>query len=143
MAEEYSLLDKFAAQLSRHLFFHLLDFEAGKAADAGDDAREREALEAKMRLLEGTNMSDFVASMYEQLHGGDVPDKFARQRQVVLSQMEKLEGETERISELLVTDEVVNNLRSDKVANLAFLEKEHGVRLLPLPSPLTHPRSLA
>lgn len=129
MADEYSLLDKFAAQLSRHLFFHLLDFEAGKAQDAGDEAREREVLEAKVRLLEGTNMSDYVASMYSQLHGGaEPPEKYARQRQAVLAQMEKLEEGTARISELLMTDEVVNNLRSDKVANLAYLEKEHGVR---------------
>lgn len=127
MADEYSLLDKFAAQLSRHLFFHLVDFESVKAQDAGDEAREREVLEAKVKLLEGTNMSDYVATMYTQLHGTDPPEKYAKQRQAVLSQMEKLEGETERISELLMTDDVVNNLRSDKVANLAYLEKEHGV----------------
>lgn len=125
--EEYSLLDKFASQLSRHLFFHLLDFEAGKAADAGDEQKEREVLEAKIKLLEDTNMSDYVASMYSQLHGTDAPEKYAKQRQVVLQQMEKLEQDTARLSELLITDEVVNNLRSDKVANLAFLEKEHGV----------------
>ncbi|CAI4215560.1 unnamed protein product [Parascedosporium putredinis] len=108
-------------------FFHLLDFEAGKAADAGDEQKEREVLEAKIKLLEDTNMSDYVASMYSQLHGTDAPEKYAKQRQVVLQQMEKLEQDTARLSELLITDEVVNNLRSDKVANLAFLEKEHGV----------------
>ncbi|SPN99180.1 probable Int-6 protein [Cephalotrichum gorgonifer] len=127
MADEYSLLDKFASQLSRHLFFHLLDFETGKAVDAGDEAREREVLEAKIKLLEGTNMSDYVAALYEQLHGTAPPAKYAQQREAVIAQMEKLAAETEKISELLVTDEVVNNLRSDKVANLAFLEKEHGV----------------
>jgi len=125
--EEYSLLDKFAGQLSRHLFFHLLDFEAGKAADAGDEQKEREVLEAKIKLLEGTNMSDYVASLYSQLHGTDPPEKYAKQRQVVLQQMEKFVQDTARLSELLITDEVVNHLRSDKVANLAFLEKEHGV----------------
>lgn len=128
MADEYSLLDKFAAQLSRHLFFHLVDFEAVKAQDAGDEAREREVLEAKVKLLEGTNMSDYVATMYTQLHGTDPPEKYAKQRQAVMSQMEKLVAETDTISELLMTDDVVNNLRSDKVANLAYLEKEHGVR---------------
>jgi translation initiation factor 3 subunit E len=133
--ENYSLLDKFAKWLSRHLFLHLLEFEANKAVDAGDEAHERDALEAKMKLLEeDTNMIDYVAAMYEQLHGEGVspPDNhYAKKRNAVVTEATRLDQETEKISDLLASDEVVNNLRSDKAANMTYLEREHGVCFLP------------
>jgi len=129
--ESYSLLPKFAQWLSRHLFFHLLEFEANKAADAGDEAGERAALEAKIRMLEeDTNMADYVATMYEQLHGeGSAPqdNRYAKKRAIVVAENARLDQETAAISDLLASDEVVNNLRSDKAANMTYLEREHGV----------------
>ena len=39
---------------------------------------------------------------------------------------------TAKITDLLQNEEVISNLRSDKVANLEFLKKEHGVGSIPL-----------
>ncbi|KKA30836.1 hypothetical protein TD95_000752 [Thielaviopsis punctulata] len=126
----YSLVDKFAPQLSRHLFLHFIEFEAQQAQQRNDDAASKNILEAKFQLLKDTNMADYVANMYCQLHGVDTaPEEYAKKRQAVLAQLEKSESETAKISDLLMQEEVVNSLRSDKIANLQFLEKEHGVTM--------------
>jgi translation initiation factor 3 subunit E len=129
--EAYSLLPKFSQWLSRHLYFHLLEFEANKAAEAGDEGAERAVLEAKLAMLEAeTNMTDYVASLYEQLHGegASPPDnRYVKRRAAVVAENSRLDQATETISGLLASDDVVNNLRSDKAANMSYLEREHGV----------------
>src|SRR6185312_7976568 len=55
------------------------------------------------------------------------PAEFADKRQKVLARMHQFEDDTAKIVDLLHNDDVIANLRSDKVANLEFLKKEHGV----------------
>ncbi|PHH50401.1 Eukaryotic translation initiation factor 3 subunit E [Ceratocystis fimbriata CBS 114723] len=126
----YSLVAKFAPQLSRHLFLHLIEFESQRAQQNNDEAAMRNILEAKFELMKDTNMADYVANMYCQLHGVDnAPEEYAQKRQAVLAQLETSEAETSKISDLLMQEEVVDAFRSDKVANLQFLEKNHGVTI--------------
>lgn len=129
-ADGTSVLAKIAPHLSRHLLFPLLEFEENKAHEAGDEARARQILGGKITLLEDTNMTDYVASLYCELHAvADPPAEYTRKRQEVLQQLEKYEQATQQIADLLTQDEVVNGLRSDKVANLEFLKNQHGVSL--------------
>jgi hypothetical protein len=53
--------------------------------------------------------------------------QFAAKRQEVLDQLEKYEQESAKITDLLSREDVITNLRSDKVANLEYLKKEHEV----------------
>lgn len=123
-----SLMPLIAPHLSRHLLFPLIQFEGDKAEEKEDDALAKQVLSAKIKLLDETNMTDYVASMYCELHGvSDAPAEYNRKRQEVLSQLEKYEQATAKIADLLTQDEVVNGLRSDKVANLEFLKNQHGV----------------
>jgi translation initiation factor 3 subunit E len=123
-----SLMPLVAPHLSRHLLFPLIQFEGDKAEEKEDDALAKQVLTAKINLLEDTNMTDYVASMYCELHGvSDPPAEYNRKRQEVLSQLEKYEQATAKIADLLTQDDVVNGLRSDKVANLEFLKNQHGV----------------
>jgi translation initiation factor 3 subunit E len=125
---EDSILPKLAAQLSRHLLFPLIEFEAGKAEEKGDDETAKKILNGKIKLLESTNMADYVANLYCELNGvSEPPQEYAKKRTEVLTQMEKFEQDVAKISELLTRDDVVGGLRSDKVANLEFLKKEHDV----------------
>jgi translation initiation factor 3 subunit E len=55
------------------------------------------------------------------------PAEYATKREEVLEQLEKYNQESEKITDLLSREDVVTGLRSDKVANLEFLKKEHGV----------------
>lgn len=123
-----SILPNLAPHLSRHLLFPLIQFEGDQAEEKGDAELAKKILSGKIKLLEDTNMTDYVATLYCDLHGvADPPAEYTKKRQDVLSQLEKYETATEKIANLLTQDEVVNGLRSDKVANLEFLKNDHGV----------------
>ncbi|KOS17814.1 Eukaryotic translation initiation factor 3 subunit E [Escovopsis weberi] len=127
-AEGSSIMAKVAPYLSRHLLFPLIQFENDQAEEKGDVELAKRLLAGKIQLLEDTNMTDYVAGLYCQLHGvADPPAEYTKKRQDVLAQLDKHEKATEKIANLLTQDEVVNGLRSDKVANLEFLKNQHGV----------------
>lgn len=130
---EYDLLPTLVTKLDRHLIFPLLEFRRGQLENedgvSKDEAKSRELLKATYELLRKTNMTDYVANLYCDLEGlQDPPKEFADKRQKVLETLEKFEDTTGKIQELLGREDVVTNLRSDKVANLEFLKKEHDVR---------------
>jgi translation initiation factor 3 subunit E len=123
IAEEYDLLPKLIPHLDRHLIFPLLEFQAGQE---GDDMTE--ITKTKYELLKPTNMTDYVASLWQEINDSDeVPEEFVKKREEVLQRLSLFTEETSQIDELLNDDSVVSNLRSDKVANLKFLEQQHGV----------------
>ena len=125
VAKENDLLPKLVPHLDRHLIFPLLQFVA--------DQEEEPALEmtkAKYELLKKTNMTDYVANLYCDIEGvSEPPREFATKRQEVLDRLEKFAQDSEKITDLLGREDVVTSLRSDKVANLEYLKKEHDVRL--------------
>jgi translation initiation factor 3 subunit E len=130
-AEGSSIMPKVAPHLSRHLLFPLIQFENEQAEEQGNDEKAREIASGKIKLLEDTNMTDYVASLYCDLHGTEeAPAEYNKKRQEVLAELEKHEAATAKIADLLTQDEVLNGLRSDKLANLEFLKKEHGVCLI-------------
>jgi eIF3 subunit 6 N terminal domain len=127
VAKENDLLPKLIQHLDRHLIFPLLQF----VADQGEEPAP-ETTKAKYELLKKTNMTDYVADLYCELEGVNEPPKeFATKRQEVLDRLEVYAQESEKITDLLGREDVVTSLRSDKVANLEFLKKEHDVRFKP------------
>ncbi|KAK4238790.1 eIF3 subunit 6 N terminal domain-containing protein [Achaetomium macrosporum] len=132
---EYDLILKLARHLDRHMIFPLLEFNAGQLVDneteeVKDEAKLREITQAKYSLLKKTNMTDYVANLYCELEGlKEPPAEFGDKKQKVFNQLQKYEQETSKIIELLERDDVVNNLRSDKVANLEFLKRDHNVTM--------------
>lgn len=127
-ADGASVMANVAPHLSRHLLFPLIQFEGDQAEEKGDAELAKKILSGKIQLLEDTNMTDYVATLYCDLHGvAEPPAEYIKKRQDVLTQLDKYEKETEQIANLLTQDEVVNGLRSDKVANLEFLKNQHGV----------------
>ncbi|KAK3348777.1 eIF3 subunit 6 N terminal domain-containing protein [Lasiosphaeria hispida] len=132
---DYDLVQKLAPHLDRHMIFPLLEFSAGQlldeeTGDIKDEKRAREINQAKFSLLKKTDMTDYVANLYCELEGlKEPPTEYADRKQKVFSQLEKYGQETSKITELLQKEEVVNNLRSDKVANLEYLKKDHNVTI--------------
>lgn len=122
VASQHDLLPKLIPYLDRHLVFPLLEFSAG------EDEEDKEVTRAKYELLKHTNMTDYVANLWQEIHGSDkVPDEFAKKREEVLNKLEQYQEQSAKITELLQDENVVANLRSDKAANLRFLEEQHGV----------------
>ncbi|ROV91893.1 hypothetical protein VMCG_09198 [Cytospora schulzeri] len=129
---EFDLLPQLVARLDRHLIFPLLEFSSGQLENEDgsvkDETKTQELLKAKYELLKKTNMTDYVANLYCDMEGlQDPPKEFADKRQKVIETLEKYEETTSKITELLQREDVVTNLRSDKVANLEFLKKDHEV----------------
>jgi translation initiation factor 3 subunit E len=124
VARENDLLPKLVTHLDRHLIFPLLQFVGDQ-----EDEPSQEITKAKYELLKKTNMTDYVANLYCEMTGvQDPPKEFATKRQEVLDRLELFGQESEKITDLLGREDVVTSLRSDKVANLEFLKKEHDVR---------------
>lgn len=120
------LLPKLVTHLDRHLIFPLLQFVADQ-----EDEPSPEITKAKYNLLKATNMTDYVASLYCEIENVEEPPKeFATKRQEVLNRLEEYEQETAKITDLLGREDVITNLRSDKVANLEYLKKEHEVHYI-------------
>lgn len=124
VAKENDLLPKLVTHLDRHLIFPLLQFVADQ-----EDEQSHTITKAKYELLKKTNMTDYVATLYCEMNGvEDAPKEFATKRQEVLDRLELFGQESEKITDLLGREDVVTSLRSDKVANLEYLKKEHEVR---------------
>jgi len=125
IAEEYDLLPKLIPHFDRHLIYPLLEFVSGQEAkDYLDTTR------SKYELLKPTNMTDYVANLWKEINDSDdVPEEFVKKREEVLQRLQLFTEETSQIMDLLNDESVVSNLRSDKVANLKFLETSHGVTI--------------
>jgi translation initiation factor 3 subunit E len=119
----YDLTPKLIPNLDRHLIFPLLEF-----LDNNESLPHEEMVQAKYDLLKTTNMTDFVGSLYKEIHNvDDVPEEFAKKREVVLDTLKDLEEKSRKVLDLFDNAEVVSNLRSDKAQNMKYLEETHGV----------------
>ncbi|EEH19965.1 eukaryotic translation initiation factor 3 subunit E [Paracoccidioides brasiliensis Pb03] len=127
IARENDLLPKLMPYLDRHLVFPLLEFASGQE-EGGDEVDE--ITKAKYELLKHTNMTDYVANLWQEIHNSDtIPEEFVKKREGVVKKLQQYVEDSSKITELLQDDNVVSNLRSDKAANLKFLEEQHGVTM--------------
>ena len=125
VTQENDLLPKLIPHLDRHLIFPLLEFLSNQDSEEGD-----EITKTKYELLKQTNMTDYVASLWRELNNSDeTPEEFVQKREEVLQRLSLFTEETSKIDELLSDDSVVSNLRSDKVANLKFLETNYDITI--------------
>jgi translation initiation factor 3 subunit E len=125
VAEQYNLLPKLMPNLDRHLIYPLLNFTSD---EDGEQTLDQKKL--LLELLQPTNMTDFVGQLYQEIHDlDDMPDEYKKKRDEVLKRRDQLEEDTSKISALLDDENVVTNLRSDKVQNLAYLKENHGVTI--------------
>ena len=124
LARTYDLMPKMMPQLDRHLIFPLLEFMTQQEAFPAE-----ELLQSTYELLKPTNMMDYVASLWKQIHHSEtIPEEFAAKRESVLQELKNLKAESAKILELLDDKDVISSLRQDKMANLQFLKDNHGVR---------------
>lgn len=124
VANQHSILPKLIPHLDRHLVFPLLQFLEQLDNDTTDITT------LKFELLKQTNMTDFVGDLYAQINGlSERPQEYVQKREDVLAKREKYQEDCSKIQDLLADQDVVNNFRSDKVANLNYLKENHGVTI--------------
>ena len=123
IAAHHKLLPKMLPYLDRHLIYPLLNFTSDENAEQPIETKK-----AILELLKPTNMIDFTGQLDQEIRDlPDMPDEYRRKRDLVIQQRDTLDEETSTISRLLDDENVVANLRSDKVQNLAYLKDNHGV----------------
>ena len=123
---EYAFLAQLIQRMDRHLIFPLLEHQLG-AEDISNERYDDLKL-AIFNLLKNTNMIDYVGNLYKEIHKTETtPSAYGKNREDVLSQLAKFEEESAHLTNLLNDEAVTSQLRSDKVANLKFLEESHGV----------------
>jgi translation initiation factor 3 subunit E len=123
-----NLLPNMAPHMSRYMLLPMFEWEHKQAEERGDQAAIKKIVEATLALLAPTNMYELQADLHCTVHGlKEPPAEFTQREQALMAQSEKLHAATAQLSELLSQDEVLSNLRSDKVANLEYLKNEHGV----------------
>jgi len=121
-ASKYELTSKIAPYLDRHLVFPLLEFLQVKAMHP-----EGEILNAKIQLLQKTNMVDFAMDIYKNLHNTEeVPQAMMERRTEVVKKLKACQESALPMVQFLGNGNLVKQLRQDRQQNLAFLA-EHNV----------------
>ncbi|KAK5107224.1 eukaryotic translation initiation factor 3 subunit E [Meristemomyces frigidus] len=125
IAAQHSVLPKMVVNLDPHLIFPLLNFEEENIPEDEDTS---EITKLKFALLRHSRMKEFVGSLDAQLNNlSEPPAHYAQERDQITEQLSKYQEETEKLQNLLADADVVSNLRSDKEANLKYLQDSHGV----------------
>jgi len=120
---EHDLTALLAAQMDRHLVFPLLEFLQERQLYS-----EPEILEAKIRLLSGTNMVDYAMDIHKSLHGtDDVPEDMVRRRAEVVSRLRSLEEAAAPLVTFLQNPQLVQELRPDKQYNIHMLQDRYQI----------------
>jgi translation initiation factor 3 subunit E len=87
-------------------------------------------MQAKYDLLKPTNMTDYVANLWTEIHDDDEPPpEFQQKREQVLATLQKLGEDSQKVLSVLEDQEVVSALRQDKTQNLQYLKEHHGITL--------------
>jgi translation initiation factor 3 subunit E len=88
----------------------------------------QDLIQAKYDLLRPTNMTDYTANLWKEIHDSDeIPSEFTEKRRVVLETLNKLEEKSHKVLSVLEDQEVIAALRQDKTQNLLYLKEAHGV----------------
>jgi translation initiation factor 3 subunit E len=121
--QKYDLTQTLVPFLDRHLIFPLLQFLEQEDMYPAEDLTQ-----AKYDLLRPTDMTDYIASLWKEIHDSDeIPVEFIEKREHVLATLQKLEEDSQKVLSVLEDQEVVSALRQDKTQNLQYLKEHHNV----------------
>ncbi|KAI9452791.1 eukaryotic translation initiation factor 3 subunit 6 [Lactarius psammicola] len=122
---EYDLTKTIIPYLDRHLVFPLLTH----LQESGLFGQEQVAA-AQYELAKGTNMVDYIVSLYEQLNpDSEVPEEFAAKREKAVAINEQLQQEAKAVLDVIENPDVAQALRQDKNQNLAYLKDNYDLTL--------------
>ncbi|KAH9057493.1 eukaryotic translation initiation factor 3 subunit 6 [Lactarius vividus] len=122
---EYDLTKTIIPYLDRHLAFPLLTHLLESGLFTQDQVEA-----AQYELAKGTNMVDYIVSLYEQLNpDSEVPEEFAAKREKAVAINEQLQQEAKAVLDVIENPDVAQALRQDKNQNLAYLKDNYDLTL--------------
>ncbi|GAB2210130.1 hypothetical protein Drorol1_Dr00015388 [Drosera rotundifolia] len=114
-----------APNMDRHLVFPLLEFLQERELYS-----EEELLQAKIELLNDTNMVDYAMDIHKSLyHTEDVPQEMVERRAEVLARLKALDESALPLVTFLQNPNAFQELRADKMYNLQMLNDRYQVGL--------------
>lgn len=123
LVAKYDLTAKVGTFMDRHLIFPLLEFLQVQAIYP-----EPEIMQAKLSLLQKTNMVDFAMDIYQNLHNVDTPSpELVDRRTEVVGKLKELQVSAEKVVAFLTNPALVKQLRSDKAYNLEMLSSQYQI----------------
>ncbi|KAI9018467.1 eIF3 subunit 6 N terminal domain-containing protein [Hyaloraphidium curvatum] len=123
-AASYDLTPRIIPFLDRHMAAPLVEFLISTQMYP-----DRDLQEAKLDLLLETKMIDYTNEVYQQVHGTeDNLPGYESKRQAVLDQLQALGMESEEIMAIIKNEDVVKEIKNDKLANMKFLEDNYGFK---------------
>ncbi|KAI9443654.1 eukaryotic translation initiation factor 3 subunit 6, partial [Lactarius indigo] len=85
---------------------------------------------AQYELAKGTNMVDYIVSLYEQLNPDSrIYSEFAAKREKAVAINEQLQQEAKAVLDVIENPDVAQALRQDKNQNLAYLKDNYDLTL--------------
>eukprot|EP00201_Polytomella_parva_P000951 CAMPEP_0175087290 /NCGR_PEP_ID=MMETSP0052_2-20121109/29747_1 /TAXON_ID=51329 ORGANISM="Polytomella parva, Strain SAG 63-3" /NCGR_SAMPLE_ID=MMETSP0052_2 /ASSEMBLY_ACC=CAM_ASM_000194 /LENGTH=434 /DNA_ID=CAMNT_0016359617 /DNA_START=9 /DNA_END=1313 /DNA_ORIENTATION=+ len=120
---QYDLVSKLTPYFDRHLAFPLLEFLQEKNLYGEESLNE-----AKLVLLEKTNMVDYASDIYMHLHkASEAPQYLKDRREEVVARLKHLQSVVEPLLKCLQNSSVVKNFRQDRSYNIKFLNEQFDV----------------
>merc|ERR1719209_2003700 len=122
----YDLTNKLGPFLDRHLVFPLMEFLSVKGI-----YNETDLQRGKLELLSNTNMVDFAMDIHQTLYPDKpVPEELPERRTRVVSELKRLQTETEPIFKIFSDSEVQKQLQTsrDHRTLMQFLVDNHDFR---------------
>jgi len=127
----YDLSFEIGQFADQHLMLKILDFLEEKKVyvdPKNPTVVAPEVMAGKLELLKQTNMVDYAVDIYKKQNPGKGESEEMKQRRNdVVKEMTTLKAECEPIIKLLADQELVRQLRADKLFNVAYLEAEHQI----------------
>ncbi|KAF5178331.1 Eukaryotic translation initiation factor 3 subunit e [Thalictrum thalictroides] len=119
----YDLTRKIAPNLDRHLTFPLLEFVQERRLYADD-----ETLEAKIELLNKTNMVDYAMDIHKSRYQTEeVPQDMIDRRIKVVARLKALEESAAPLITFLQNPNMLQEFRADKQYNLQMLQERYQI----------------
>ncbi|CAK5262199.1 unnamed protein product [Mycena citricolor] len=122
---EYDLTKRVMPFLDRHLSLPLVVHLAETNLFASADIQI-----AQYELAKGTNMADYAANLFSQIHPDEEPpSEFEEKRRNTMLTHERLQDEAQAVLDVIENPEVVQALRQDKEQNLQYLKDNYNLTL--------------
>ncbi|XP_065567081.1 uncharacterized protein LOC136031433 isoform X2 [Artemia franciscana] len=125
LPSKYDLTNAISPNLDRHLIIPLLEFLSHKQIYKEDEVRQ-----AKLNLLNFTNMMDFAMEIFTTLNGEErIPEEMQIKREDLLRKLRDLQEESEPILRVLGDPEVARQIQNsrDPFLLLEDLTEKHGL----------------